>query len=65
MQGDQHFPDDWHTLQPEETVARLHSDAHRGLAPEEAAQRLKQYGANRLPAPARTPGWLRFLRQFH
>jgi magnesium-transporting ATPase (P-type) len=65
MRGNQDSPDDWHTLQPEETVERLDSDAHCGLDPEEVAQRLEQYGANRLPSPARIPAWLRFLRQFH
>ena len=65
MQGNKHHSDHWHTLSPEEAVARLQSDAHHGLAPDEAEKRLKQHGPNRLPSPPRTPAWLRFLLQFH
>jgi magnesium-transporting ATPase (P-type) len=65
MQGNKHHSDHWHTLSPEEAVARLQSDAYHGLAPDEAEKRLKQHGPNRLPSPPRTPAWLRFLLQFH
>ncbi|MEO1089947.1 MAG: HAD-IC family P-type ATPase [Pseudomonadota bacterium] len=36
-----------------------------GLAPDEAAARLRTIGANRLPAPPRTGPLRRFMRQFH
>ncbi|MCW9078549.1 MAG: cation-transporting P-type ATPase, partial [Gammaproteobacteria bacterium] len=38
----------WHSLSPEEVVARLESDARAGLSAEEAAARLAQAGPNAL-----------------
>ena len=55
----------WHALDADDALARLGADRRRGLSPEEAARRLAQHGANRLPPPPRRPGWLRFLLQFH
>mgnify|MGYP005839557443 CR=1 FL=1 len=54
----------WHSLAPDDCLARL--DVTRsGLAPGDIEARRARYGANRLPAPPRTPTWKRFLLQFH
>jgi magnesium-transporting ATPase (P-type)/nucleotide-binding universal stress UspA family protein len=58
-------PADWHGLDIDQAIQRLHSDRHRGLSSEEAGRRLKRFGRNRLPPPRRRPAWLRFLLQFH
>ena len=54
----------WHAMSGEEVVERVGGHP-RGLSDEEAAARLERHGPNRLPTPYRTPGWRRFLRQFH
>ena len=54
----------WHS-QTADTVLRDLASHREGLAPVEAARRLELYGPNQLPAPARQPTWLRFLRQFN
>ncbi|WP_084162415.1 HAD-IC family P-type ATPase [Methylocaldum szegediense] len=56
---------DWHSHDADEVIERLRSDRQRGLSSQEAWQRLKRFGRNRLPPPRRRPGWLRFLLQFH
>jgi len=43
----------WHHLDRAAAVARLGSDARRGLSAAEAQRRLRQHGPNRLPAPPR------------
>ncbi len=53
----------WHALSLEETAEYQKTDLERGLAPEEAATRLKQ-GGNRIPAPERESFLIRLLRQF-
>jgi magnesium-transporting ATPase (P-type) len=55
----------WHTLDADDAVARLHSDRHHGLSSNEAQARLKQYGRNRLPRPPKRSAFIRFLLQFH
>jgi magnesium-transporting ATPase (P-type) len=55
----------WHNQTAEETVRRLETRADRGLSPEEARQRLEQYGPNRLPEAQRESVLIRFLKQFH
>ncbi|MCW5625614.1 MAG: HAD-IC family P-type ATPase, partial [Burkholderiales bacterium] len=55
----------WHNIAPDDVVARLSTDAQRGLTPEEAARRLAQFGPNLLPSPHRRSAWLRLLLQFH
>jgi len=54
----------FHSLTPEESLAMLGSDAHRGLASQVVRERLAQYGRNELPAERRVPEWRRFLAQF-
>ena len=55
----------WHHVDGAAAVARLSSDARRGLSAAEAQRRLQQHGPNRLPAPTRRPAFLRLLLQFH
>ena len=51
--------------QPFETViASLGSNAERGLAVQEAGERLARDGANELKAEAPVPAWRRFAKQF-
>src|SRR5919199_2858395 len=45
-------------------LAALRSDREHGLTPEEARQRLAQYGPNELQAERPVPGWRKFLAQF-
>ena len=54
----------WHSLHASDSLARLGA-TREGLGPGEIERRRAQFGANRLPPPARTPGWKRFLLQFH
>ena len=57
-------PRAWHALEAEATLVALASQA-QGLSVEAAAERLAQYGPNRLTPPKPRPAWLRFLVQFH
>jgi len=54
----------WHNLTPEETLATLHTTP-TGLSEEDASQRLKEFGLNKLPAPVQRSLLLRFLSHFH
>jgi magnesium-transporting ATPase (P-type) len=45
-------------------TAAVSSSPARGLSAAEARRRLLEHGPNALPEAARTPGWLRFARQF-
>jgi magnesium-transporting ATPase (P-type) len=57
-------PPRWHSLGVDDTLTRLDAQI-TGLTPDAVEQRRAQFGANRLPQPARTPAWKRFLLQFH
>ena len=50
---------------PAQEVLRALAADHAGLSPDEAAQRLQQYGPNRLPAAKGDSLPMRFARQFH
>jgi len=55
----------WHRLAPEQATAKLNSDEQLGLSEQAAAERIKQFGLNRLTAkPPRSP-WLLFFSQFN
>ncbi|MGZ8184118.1 MAG: cation-transporting P-type ATPase [Methylobacter sp.] len=56
---------DWHHLSVDDAVRRLHSDPHHGLSSQEALERVKRCGHNRLPPPRKRSALLRFLFQFH
>jgi len=55
----------WHGLQLAEAVRLLNTDLLNGLTDEEARTRLAKYGPNQLTRRPGTPGWKRFLLQFH
>ncbi|HWK49380.1 MAG TPA: cation-transporting P-type ATPase, partial [Steroidobacter sp.] len=55
----------WHAMQISEVVHDLGTDAEAGLSGQTAAERLRRFGPNKLPARHRRPAWLRLLRQFH
>lgn len=54
-----------HGLPAHEVVLLLDTDPRRGLADDEAAERLGRFGPNTLPAPAAAGLPERILRQFH
>lgn len=47
----------WHTLPLSAVMARLDADRAQGLTPGEVESRLKQWGRNTLPDPARVTRW--------
>jgi Ca2+-transporting ATPase len=55
----------WHHLPDGEVVQLLGVDLPAGLLAAEVRRRQKESGPNRVTARRGTPGWLRFLRQFH
>ncbi len=54
----------WHSLSADKVLETV-SGSSAGLSSEEAAQRLDQYGPNRLPAPPRRSPLIQFLSQFN
>jgi P-type Ca2+ transporter type 2C len=54
----------WHAQSAGEVCADLETDPARGLAPDEAAQRLARHGLNRLAEKKPRPAWLKFFDQF-
>lgn len=55
----------WHAMPAEDVEKALRVDPARGLDPAEAAERLKTYGANRLPQGKKKGPFVRFLAQFN
>jgi magnesium-transporting ATPase (P-type) len=53
-----------HALTAKQTLRHLDSTAN-GLSAANAEKRLAQWGPNALPTQPPTPGWKRWLRQFH
>ncbi|CZT11236.1 probable calcium P-type ATPase [Rhynchosporium agropyri] len=56
--------DDYSSLTPQETAARLQTSLTQGLSPAEALARWHNQGPNELPHEGPEPLWLRFLKQF-
>ncbi|PSR20806.1 MAG: calcium-translocating P-type ATPase, SERCA-type [Sulfobacillus acidophilus] len=54
----------WHTLQTDETVAQLHTDAVAGLSAQEAQRRLTAIGPNALKEPPRVSPITLLVAQF-
>src|SRR4051812_35924366 len=54
----------WFALTGEDVAGELGVDTHAGLAPDEAAKRLGQYGPNAFVAAATEPRWRAFVRQY-
>ena len=55
----------WHALAADEVLRLLDSDPRKGLDTNEVAQRLSEYGPNRLPEGKRQGPFMRFLSQFN
>jgi Ca2+-transporting ATPase len=55
---------EWFRLSQEEVEQRLQTSVAGGLSSAEVAQRVEQYGPNRLAEQAKEPGWKAFLRQY-
>lgn len=55
----------WHALAETEVIKLLDVDLQQGLPTDEVRQRQREHGPNRLTARRGTPGWKRFLQQFH
>jgi Ca2+-transporting ATPase len=56
--------EDWHALAASDVAERLRSDAARGLAPAEAAQRLAEHGPNEVAEEKRRSLLALFVSQF-
>jgi Ca2+-transporting ATPase len=54
----------WFALAGEDVASELGVDVHSGLAPDEAARRLEQYGPNAFTAAETEPRWQAFVRQY-
>lgn len=55
----------WHSFSAAETVARLETNAEKGLSSAEVARRHTLFGPNVLTPKKGKPAWLRFLLQFN
>lgn len=55
----------YHELSHSEVIQVFESNAETGLAAEEVARRLEQYGLNELKPKKQKPAWLRLLLQFN
>jgi P-type Ca2+ transporter type 2C len=53
----------WHALTAWEAAECLQTDPDSGLMPEEAKQRLKRYGPNRLQEEEKEPFWKEFIEE--
>lgn len=60
----QSIADEYSSLSPSETAARLQTSLTHGLSPAEAVARLHDQGPNELPHEEPEALWLRFLKQF-
>jgi len=60
----QSVADEFASLTPTETAARLKTSLARGLTPVEALTRLREHGPNEIPHDPPEPLWLRFIKQF-
>lgn len=56
---------DWHSKTVEEVVQLQETSIIEGLSTAEAAKRLEAYGQNELPAPAKTPFYVRLWNQLN
>jgi magnesium-transporting ATPase (P-type) len=63
LQADDSTPH-WHALDADDVLTRFDTP-RAGLDAAAVAERLLRHGGNRLPPPARTPAWKRFLLQLH
>ena len=54
----------WHALSAEAALSTLDSTPHQGLDSARCAERLNEYGPNKLAERPPRPAWLKFLDQF-
>lgn len=54
----------WHSLDVNSAIKELQVEPDRGLAPQEAARRLGQYGSNELTQEEKASPWQLFFNQF-
>ena len=54
----------WHTRPAGDVVQELETDAESGLSPDQAADRLEEYGPNRIRTGEMMPWWRILLHQF-
>jgi len=62
---DRSTPIAWHHLHAAEVFQLLGVTVETGLAADEVLRRQKEFGPNQVTAGRGTPGWLKFLLQFH
>ncbi len=62
--GQIELTDNWHSLPAAAALAALAS-SESGISSPEAAERLEQFGRNRLAEQCRTSAWMKLLLQFH
>jgi cation-transporting ATPase F len=55
----------WHSLPPDEVLAKLESKLDHGLSAAEVTTRQQRHGSNEVTARRGRPAWLKFLLQFH
>ena len=55
----------WHAVDIDAVVKQLETDAEQGLSAQEADNRLRKYGPNRLPEEEKRGPLARFFAQFH
>lgn len=58
-------PDKWYALDKKEVIANIRSDSSTGLSAQEVANRLKEFGPNKLPEKKKENKFIRFLKYFH
>ncbi len=55
----------WHSIPAEQVVGKWDSDLEQGLGINTVAERLQEYGANRLPTAGKRSALQRFFQQLH
>jgi Ca2+-transporting ATPase len=55
----------WHSHPEEQVLHLLETDPQRGLSASEVSSRLRSSGPNEMTEKTGTPGWKKFLLQFH
>lgn len=54
----------WHTMEPQQVLKELNTDAHQGLSDEEVKTRLEKYGYNELKKEEKVSPFTLFINQF-
>ena len=56
---------DWHSMTVDEVERLIKTNKAIGLSSDEATKRLSEYGLNELPAPPKTPFWVKLWAQLN